>query len=286
MSHDLVFRDGLIVTPSGIVHGGVAVDDELITTVGPNDTLGDRHREVSLDGRILFPGIMDPHLHFGFGDDVDQDTQVTDFAVNSKDCILGGVTTISTTTLIGNQPLMSLFEQARQSGAARSHCDFKISSVVSTREQIDEIPSLVAQGAVSFKFFTGYIGEQAESFGMQPEGITPALFYQACEAIKKSGNNAFAQIHAEEPTVRGLMIDRLRDNLDAGNLTAWAESSPAWAESAQIFTYGHIANVRWLVGPRPGRGDGRRGALRRPPVRGGARHRHRRHQAPARAGGG
>jgi dihydropyrimidinase len=241
MVHDLLFKNGLVVTPTGLLQGGVSIDGEKITHVGADSTLGEARREIDLDGRILFPGVMDPHMHFGFGDDVDQDTQVTDFAVNSKDCILGGVTTISTTTLIGNQPLRTLFEQARSSGDKRSFCDFKIASVVTTQKQIEEIPGLVADGVVSYKFFTGYIGEQAEGFGMNPEGITPAIFFEACEALKKTGPVAFAKIHAEEPTVRGLLIDRLRADPSASMLTKWAETSPDWAESAQIYTYGQVA---------------------------------------------
>lgn len=241
MPHDIVFKNGLVVTPNGLLRGGVSIDGETITHVGANETLGSGHREIDLEGRVLFPGVMDPHMHFGFGDSVDVDTMVTDFEVNSKDCLLGGVTTISTTTLISREPLKKLFEQARNSGEKRSFCDYKIASVVSTRDQVDEIPWLVQQGVVSFKFFTGYIGAQAELFGMNPEGLTPAVFYEACEAIKKGGAPAFAKIHAEEPTVRGLFIDRLREDPSATTLTGWAETSPAWAESAQIYTYGNVA---------------------------------------------
>jgi dihydropyrimidinase/dihydroorotase len=242
MAHDLVFKNGLVVTPTGLIRGGVSIDGETITHVGADHTLGEGRREVDLDGRILFPGLMDPHMHFGFGDDVNQDTQVTDFAINTRDCMLGGVTTMATTTLISADPLATLVDQTRESGADRSFCDFKVTAVVGTREHVDEIPGLVSEGVVSFKFFTGYVGAQAELFGMQPEGITPALFYEACEAIKKGGTPAFAKIHAEEPTVRGLLIDRLRQDPSATRLTAWAETSRDWAESAQLYTYGQIAS--------------------------------------------
>jgi dihydroorotase-like cyclic amidohydrolase len=97
-------------------------------------------------------------------------------------------------------------------------------------------------GGVSFKFFTGYVGEQAEEFGQDPAGITPALFFEACEGIAREGRGGFAAIHAEEPYVRGVLVDRLRN--DAGRsdlLSAWADSSPDWAESAQVYTYAFVA---------------------------------------------
>ena len=49
-------------------------------------------------------------------------------------------------------------------------------------------------------------------------------------------------IHAEDPFVRGILIDELRRLGRRDHLKASAESSPEWAESVQIYTYGLIAN--------------------------------------------
>ncbi|MCQ9165473.1 dihydroorotase family protein [Arthrobacter sp. STN4] len=242
MAHDLIFKNGVVVTPSGLVQGGVSIDGESITHVGSDDELGQGFREVNLDGRILFPGVMDPHTHFGCGDRWDEDTLVTDFTINSKDALIGGVTTVATTTLVGSDSLTGLYNQTKRAGTGRSYCDFVIDSVVTDRAGIDEIPSLIAQGASGFKFFTGYIGEQAEAFGMNPNGFPPALFFEACEAIRKGGRAGFAKIHAEEPTVRGLLVDRMRRSDAPATLMSWADTTPEWAESAQVYTYGMIAS--------------------------------------------
>jgi dihydroorotase-like cyclic amidohydrolase len=241
--HDLVFNNGLVVTPDGCFHGSVAVDDGIISNIVTDASLGTARRTVDLDGRILFPGIIDPHVHFGFGDDIGDDTMAADFEINSKDCLIGGVTTVSTTTMTGGSPLNELFSRAVRCGEKRSYCDFKVASVITKKEQIEQIPRVVAEGGVSFKFYTGYSGEQAASFGIDPEGITPELFYLACEAMRKTGKVAFAKIHAEEPTVRGLLMDRLRrdERPGAAKLAAWADTSPDWAESVQVFMYGSIA---------------------------------------------
>jgi dihydropyrimidinase len=242
MAHDLVFNNGLIVTPNGIIHGAVAVDGEQIVEIGASGTLGEARKVVDLDGRMLLPGLVDPHVHFGFGDIPGDDTMVEDFRHNSKDCLIGGVTTIVTTTMTGADPLTSLFDRALRCAEGHSFCDYKFTTVVATEEQLADIPAVAARGGVSFKFFAGYMGEQAVNFGMLPEGITPDFFLKACETLAKQGAPVFPSIHAEDPYVRGVVIDRLRkESPRADILTAFAETSPEWAESVQVFTYGLVA---------------------------------------------
>lgn len=246
MAHDIVLKDGLIVTPGGEIRGGVAIDGEKIVGVGPDGELGAGRREIRLAGKVVLPGLFDPHIHFGLGDEIGDDPMEADFQYDSKDCLIGGVTTIATTTLISKESLNDLFDRALRCGTSKSWCDFKITSVVNTLEQARAIPSIVKRGGVSFKFFTGYVGAQAEGFGMNKEGITPGLFYEACRALSHSGRPAFAAIHAEDPYVRGILVDQLRKMARTDYLTAWAESSPEWAESVQVYTYGLIAN-QWQV---------------------------------------
>lgn len=242
MAHELVLKNGLVVTPEAEFQGGIAVDEGRIVAVGADSALGSGRREIDLQGKILFPGVFDPHIHFGIGDKIGDESMAEDFLHDTRDCLVGGVTTIATTTLIGRDPLNDLFDRAMRCGSGQSWCDFKITSVVSTPEQVREIPAVASKGGVSYKFFTGYVGEQAEGFGMSPEGITPAMFHGACETFARCGPPTFAKIHAEDPYVRGILVDRLRQEGRADQLVAWAESSPEWAESVQIYTYGLVAN--------------------------------------------
>jgi dihydropyrimidinase len=167
---------------------------------------------------------------------------VEDFRRNSRDCLVGGVTTICTSTLIEDSPLDQLFERALRCAEGKSQVDYSINTIVTRKNQIDKIPGIIAQGGRCFKFYTGYVGEQAASFGMDPDGIPPDFFMQACETIRANSSQAFASIHAEEPTVRGVLVDRLKAANQAPSLVKWSETSPDWAESLQIYSYGLIAN--------------------------------------------
>jgi dihydroorotase-like cyclic amidohydrolase len=241
MKTDLVIKNAIVVTPTGLVNGGVAVDDGVIQHVGADSTLGDGTRVVDLEGRILFPGLFDPHTHLGLAGVHGEDSMLEDFRWSTRDALLGGVTTLATTTLPGRDSLVKLFDDTIKVAEGRSWVDYKVTCVVGVRSQIEDIPGVVARGGRSFKFFTGYVGDQAVDLGYEAEGIPPDFFYLACEAIKRTGTGAFPMIHAEDPYVRGLLVDRLRQTPRADVLTAWAESSPQWAESVQLYLYGQVA---------------------------------------------
>ena len=61
--HDLVIRNGLVVDGSGGApfHADVAIDDDLITSVGAVDARG--RREIDADGHVVTPGFIDGHTH-------------------------------------------------------------------------------------------------------------------------------------------------------------------------------------------------------------------------------
>ena len=48
MTHDLVLKNGLIVTPSGPVNGALAIVGERIVAVGADETIGAARREIEL----------------------------------------------------------------------------------------------------------------------------------------------------------------------------------------------------------------------------------------------
>jgi dihydroorotase-like cyclic amidohydrolase len=242
--HDVILHGGLVVTSSGERHASVAIDGETVTAVAPASELGKARRVVDVNGRILLPGLIDPHVHFGTAEVDDDDTMREDFRHDSRDWVLGGVTTVATTTLIGPVPLTDLLTRAIRCAEGHSTCDYRFTTCVTTREQIDDIPAVVSRGSLSFKFFPGYSGEQALDFGMNPDGVPPDLFMDACHAIRSASPAAFAAIHAEEPTIRGILMDRIRSEPGAANLVSWAQTSPGWAESIQVYAFALIAGAQ------------------------------------------
>jgi dihydropyrimidinase len=239
---ELTLRNGIVVTPGGLVRGGLSTTGGIITQVGADAELPAATREVDAGGRYVIPGIIDPHVHLGIGDGAGPEKVARDFASESRDAAAGGVTTMITTTLFGTESRGEVAEEAIKLGDQHSLVDYRLTSVVTTREHLREAEALVKAGIRSFKFFLGYKGTQAESFGMNADGISWDFFYQACEALGAAGARAFPTIHAEDPWVRDFLTDRLRGSGGNRLLETWLETSPNILEPMQIYPAAMIAH--------------------------------------------
>lgn len=240
--HDLVIKNGLVVTPSGLLRGGLAVEGEVIVRVCADAELGKAKRVIDAQEKIIFPGMFDPHFHLGNGDDVGIEAMRGDFRLESREMLVAGVTTFATTTLYGSGSIVKGFKETLYCGKENTLADYKITCCVSTEEQVFEMAEVAKLGCVDFKFFTGYKGEQAEMLSMTREGITLRTWRLACEQLAAIGAPAFPKIHAEEPFLRELMLERIRTENREDYLVAWAEHTPGIAENLQIYNYAMVAD--------------------------------------------
>lgn len=240
--HDIVIKNSVVVTPTGLIQGGVAIDGEKITAVGANGGLGQARRTIDAQDRVLFPGIFDPHFHLGNGDEVGYEAMREDFRLESREMAVSGVTTFATTTLYGPDSIVDSFEKTLACGRNNCLADFKITCCVSLEEQIKQMAEVARRGCVDFKFFIGYKGDQAQSLGMSAQGITLRTWYLACEEMARIGRPVFPKIHAEEPWVRELLLERIQAQGRQDYLVAWAEHTPSYGENLQIYDFAIIAD--------------------------------------------
>jgi dihydroorotase-like cyclic amidohydrolase len=239
---DLTIRNGIVVTPTGQVRGGLSASNGVITHIGTDDQLPQSTTDVDAGGKYLLPGIIDPHVHLGIGVGGGPEKLQRDFASESADAASGGVTTMITTTLFGETSRGEAAEYAIQQGNEYSLVDYRLTAVITKREHLAEAADLVKLGLRSFKFFLGYKGAQAESFGMNADGISWDFFYQACEALGEAGAKAFPTIHAEDPYVRDFLHDRMRGSGANRQLQRWLETSPNILEPMQIYPAALVAH--------------------------------------------
>ena len=165
---ELTLRNGLVASPEGSLRGGVAATGGLITHVGPDATLPTGQHDLDVGGHVIFPGVIDPHVHIGVGDNWGPEKMQADFESESRDAAFGGITTLLTTTLFGRESRVEVTQQGIGWGNERSLVDFRFNVVMIKREDIDEVPALVALGVRSFKFFLGYKGPQGRELRHGP----------------------------------------------------------------------------------------------------------------------
>lgn len=116
-----VLRNGVLFTPDGRVEGDLRVEDGRIVEIGAVGPVEPNGNEIDLNGRWLWPGAVDGHVHF-------RDPgapQKEDFESGSAAAVAGGVTTIF--DMPNTKPTTTTVERLaakRELAAQKSHCNF------------------------------------------------------------------------------------------------------------------------------------------------------------------
>ena len=246
---DLVFNNGLIVTPSGVIEGGVAIVDGKIGAVGRDDYLPAADRRIDLAGKYLLPGVIDPECHLGshraLADDFQSETRaaaaagVTTWGMQLVSlAITGGADQVKGPADIPSfTKAMPIFYQASHTAAI----DFFLTPIVSTDEHVKEIPYLAQEhGISSFKLHLQMQGPWKSAW--------PAYFfddgsvYSVFQSVAMLGAPAIALLHCENWQIAQVLQKQL---MDAGrkDMGAWDDRSPAFTEVGHARTYLYYARV-------------------------------------------
>lgn len=155
--YDLIIRNGTIVSEGRRQRADLAVAGETIVALG--ERLGGTARAViDAGGCYVFPGFVDPHVHFclpGGGDLVSSD----DFATGTIAAACGGVTTVIDFTTQGRgESLEQAVADRRALADGRVAVDYGLHLTVAdaAAETLASIGRLAAQGYPSIKVYTTY----------------------------------------------------------------------------------------------------------------------------------
>jgi len=237
---DVVIKNGLVVTPIGIIKGGLAVTGGKIMQVTSDELLPKADSEVDAGGNLVLPGVIDPHSHLhrvGPGPDFPFSEAIQTESVSGA--VNGTTTVVSTPYMpIKTPQQLPTLRELREGGNKNSFINFKFNTIIFFDSHIDEMPQMVREGFNIFKFLMGYAGEEAKALGIV--ALSWADFYKAAEMIARIGPPAIQLIHCEEPEIRHMLAKRL-EAAGRADLTAWEESSPTVLEGMHAFTAGLIA---------------------------------------------
>jgi len=224
MKVDLVVKNARVVRHDGEFYGGVAIAGTKIVMTGADNVLPDAKRVIDAGGRLLLPGIIDPHCHLGVKYPYDEDMRTETAAAAS-----GGVTTVLLYIRNKQESYLPFYAERRAIGEANTLIDFGFHFGIQREEHIAEIPRLVAEtGVKSYKCYFGYEPDN-------PIGIVPATdgwVYATMRILSKIPGGVI-NVHCENTQIASWIKQEIAAS-GRQDLGAYTESRPAFCEVETI----------------------------------------------------
>jgi dihydroorotase (multifunctional complex type) len=233
---DLVVKNGLVVTPHGVIRGGVAVREDKILRIGADGSMPKATLEVDAQGAYVLPGLIDPHVHIG---QTKEEGAVSGFRTESISAVISGVTTFMVYVRFGNalERRLPIYQKCKVIGREQSFVDFKIHAYLVSDIHLEEIEGLVKEGITSAKLMLGYREEEAKRAGLR--AIDLGFAFRAMEKLASFGPPVLLQVHCEQPDIIGVITERLVSQ-GRTDYPAWSESRPGFCEAIHAFSVGLI----------------------------------------------
>jgi dihydropyrimidinase len=221
---DVVVRNGRLVFPDeGVREGTVGIRQGRIAAIVQPDVAVRGAHEIDCEGRFVLPGVIDPHVHFGFG------SPETDFFTEPRSAALGGVTTAI--SFYRTADFLTAFDGERAKAQQQSVIDFGYHFGITSKRHVETMADCYERfGISSWKLYLMYKGAAGLAKGFTD--IDDGLLYYALEQVAKLPG-AVLSVHCENTEVIPLLRDRLRE-AGRDDLAAWDEQSPDFLEAENV----------------------------------------------------
>jgi dihydropyrimidinase len=223
MPVDTVITGGTIVTPSEMVEASLAIEGEQIVAVGRQSELPPAERTIDADGKLVMPGVVDPHVHVG--DHISADS----YATATRAAALGGVTSIIDFAWQGHHgqdepwtdegTLAEGIETKQELAAGEAVVDYAVHAGILREDDavLSEIPDIVSEGVTSFKIFTAY-----------DWGLSHGFMRRVMERLADTG--AVGLYHTEDSPICESLTEEFRESGRTGP-EDYPHSRPDYAEA-------------------------------------------------------
>lgn len=222
MRFDTVVKGGRVVLPGqGVISADVGVQGGRVAAlVRPSEPL-DAARVISADGKYVFPGVVDAHVHLGFV------SLEEEWRTESRSAALGGVTTF-VPFLLQSTSYLDTFQKDVDMGQRESVIDFSFHFSAAAETHIREIDTYVNSfGVPSHKLYMSFRGDEGAYLGVA--GTDDGFLYEFLEKLG-SHPEGVAVIHPENIEVVWRLRKRLQES-GAEGLLAWHLSRPPFVEA-------------------------------------------------------
>lgn len=223
MTPGFILRGGTVVSAEGEPQRlDILVDGEQIGALLPPEAPGPRGvLERRIDGLHVFPGLIEAHMHFGFGE------KVTEYQTETAHAAIGGFSTVLG-YFLNNEAYGEVFQREQGYAAPRAHVDYGFHFSAASELHVKELGSYVRDyGVTSFKYFMNFKGEEGRYLGL--DGTDDGYFHALLQQAATIGGVTVV-CHTENIEI----VNRLRNaQLDVGleNLKQWEGIKPPITEA-------------------------------------------------------
>ena len=229
---DTLIAGGTVVTAASMFDAAVGIKNGTIVGVGSEETFPSAGQRIDVDGKLVFPGVVDPHVHLAGYNSIDS------YETGTAAAAAGGVTSLITFAWQGwddgswndTETLAEAVE--RHQGWASPVVDYGLHAVITreTESVLEELSTVAADGVSSFKMFTtdtirlsnGFIGE----------------------VFRKLGEiGAVGMVHTEDYSVCEHRTDAIRSKPSGGSATKYPDSRPDHAEAMAAGAIARLATA-------------------------------------------
>lgn len=215
---DLVVRGGRVVTATDDFEASVAVEGGRIAAIAPEELLPPADHVIDAAGKIVFPGLIDCHLHVG--------PEYDDWQTSALAAARTGLTSlVPFVTVEEGETLPAATRRLREEAERVSTLDFGFHFILDHEPRLlDGLAEAVRLGVRSFKMFMTY----------KKRGKRMVSDEFLCKAMERlAALDAVCQLHCEN----GDVLCYLEDKAIAEGRTAptdFPATCPDWAEEEAI----------------------------------------------------
>jgi dihydropyrimidinase len=220
---DFVLRGGTVVFPDRAPERRdvLVQKGKIAALLAPGAAAPGGIREQRADGLHVFPGLIDAHVHFGFGE------KITEYSTETVYAAQGGFTTILG-YFLNNEAYTDVYRREQEYARTRCHVDYGFHFTTCNELHIRELGEYVnGYGVTSFKYFMNFKGEEGRYMGL--DGTDDGYLYALLGESARVGRPTMV-LHTENIEI----VNRLRREVQAAGGTTlkdWAAAKPPVTES-------------------------------------------------------
>ena len=231
MKYDLIIRNGNVVFPNlGVRKVDIGIEGNKIAGFFERDNNIDAHKHIDAEGLYIFPGAIDPHVHYGYYNKLEDD-----FVRQSKAAAIGGTTSI-VSYYRGGKSYHEYAPWLINTGEKFSVIDFTFSFGIMTEQHLDELENIINEfGITSFKHYRNYRGKVGEILNIDNAlPFDTADFLTILKRLNEISPKLLLCVHCENADICSDMEKKAKGKPALDTLKFFSDLRPGFNETVSM----------------------------------------------------